>query len=46
MNCCGSVTTSGTVSRKSVIKSQTFVESGRSPVMMLAREGLQTACWQ
>ncbi len=32
--------------RNRVTRSHTFVVSGRSPVMMLTREGLQTASWQ
>lgn|GEM_PF-5655487 len=36
----------GVVERKSVWRFQTWRVSGRRPVSMLAREGLQRACWQ
>ena len=42
---CGSVTTSGRMSRILVFKSQTWVVSGLNPVSKLARDGPHTACW-
>ena len=42
----GRVTTVGLTSRKYVTFSTTPNESGRIPVIRLAREGLQIASWQ
>ena len=46
LKCCGKVMTSGRRSRRCVGRSQIRKVSGRRPVIIEARDGLQTACWQ